>query len=180
MTGVTHSLLIHLLSPCSQFDQILWCWDPSLGGRDTTVGATEVLGPTPHPTAPRGTELPSPAGFPPRPMATPGLLGCCAGGGRSTASKQRSPAVPTFAGCWARKTVQVVLPLLCWERGRGGWRQAQEGWAAQSTAQEQHHRCSNTAVISMPDHFGMIQLSINVLLITCLHCSNRADKQTLG
>lgn len=70
VTGVTHSLLTHLLSPCSQFDQILWCQDPSLGGLDTTVGATEVLGPTPHPTAPRGTELPSPAGFPqgPRPL----------------------------------------------------------------------------------------------------------------
>lgn len=107
-------------------------------------------------------------------------LAAVQGGGRSTASKQRFPAVPTFADCWARKIVQVVLPLLCQERGRGGWRQAQEGWAAQSTAQEQHHRCCKTAVISTPDHFGTIQLSINVLLITCLHCSNRADKQTLG
>lgn len=98
MTGVTHSLLTHLLSPCSQFDQILWCQDPSLGGLDTTVGATEVLGTTPHPTALRGTELPSPAGFPPRPMATPGLLGCCAGGRKEHGQQAKVSCSPYL--CW--------------------------------------------------------------------------------
>ena len=142
-------------------------------------GCRRDTGTHPSATTPRGAELPPPAAFPPKAHGR-SMLGCSAGGGRSTTSKQRLPAVPTFADCWTRKTTQAALPLLCQERGRGGWRQAQEGQAAQSRTQEQYHRCCNTVVISMPNHFGMIHLSINILLITCLHCSNRTDKQTLG
>lgn len=76
--------------------------------------------------------------------------------------------------------MQVALPLLCQNRGRAGWRQAQEGQAAQSRTQKQYYRCCNTVVILLPNHVSMIQLNINIFLITCLHCSNRTDKQTLG
>lgn len=177
VTGVSHSLLVYPLSPTSSLIQSL---EPGsvLGGLHTVVDATEVPGPTPTPQllGVRSSLLQqhSPQG----PWVPCAWLLC--GGGRSTTSKQRLPAVPTFADCWTRKTMQAALPLLCQERGRGGWRQAQEGRAAQGRTQEQYHRCCNTVVTSMPNHFGIIQLSINILLITCLQCSNRTDKQTLG
>lgn len=142
-------------------------------------GCPRGTGTHPTPTTPRGAEVPSPAAFPPKAHGC-SVLGCSAGGGRSTTSKQRLPAVPTFADCWTRKSMQVVLPLLCQQRRGGGWRQAQKGRAAQGRTQEQCHRCCSTVVISTPNHFGMIQLSTNILLITCLHFSNRTDKQTLG
>lgn len=119
-----------------------------------------------NPTTFRGAELPSPAAFP-RKAHRHSTLGCCAGGGRRTTSKQRLPAVPTFANCRTRKTMQAALPLMCQQRGRGGWRQAQEGQLI-----AEHKIFCNTVVISIPNNFGMIQFSINILLMTCLHCKN--------
>lgn len=69
---------IHLPSPCSQFDLALHHQDLSLWGLDTTVDDTEALGPTPHPIAPRGTDLPYPAVFLPKACGH-SLLGCSAG-----------------------------------------------------------------------------------------------------
>lgn len=137
--------------------------------------ATEVQGSTAIPQL--FEVLPSPAASSPKPEDASCFTAFLRG---STTSQQRLSAVPTSDDCWTRKTTQVLLSLLCQERGRGSCRQEQEGQAAQSTAQEQYHRCCNTMVILMPNHFVMIKLSINILLITCLHCSNRKDKQTLG
>lgn len=50
---------------CTQFDLALHHQDLSLWGFDTTVDDSEAPGPTPYPTAPWGTDLPSPAVFPP-------------------------------------------------------------------------------------------------------------------
>lgn len=137
---------IHLPSPCSQFDLALHHQDLSLWGLDTTVDDTEALGPTPHPIALGAQTSLIQQYSSPRLVDTHCLAALQ---GRKEHHQQAEVACsPYLSSCWTRKTTQVMLPLLCQERERGGWRQVQEGWVAQSIAQERNHRCCSTVVNS--------------------------------